>query len=282
MTTDVPMPQEIHAVLSQHRKDLSSQWALEVVRECPNITRILEAEESGHLLGEILDEVLKWIGPDQAADDLQERAYGILQTLTRIMTMNNIPPSETARAVFALRPILLDAIRDHVSKQHSAEAMPGINLLIDRLGLIALEAYQDNRETLITDQQRVMEQVSVPVVKIWDKILLIPLVGMLDSGRTQHMMETLLTAIENTQSKVAILDISGIPIVDSLVARHLIMTASSTQLMGAECIITGISAKIAKTIIEAGVDLTGILTRSSLADGLKLAFRLVETPNRPE
>ncbi|AGW14941.1 STAS domain-containing protein [Megalodesulfovibrio gigas] len=268
------MLQEIQPILSEHRKALCDAWELDVVHQCGNLVRILEVEGNGDVFQRILDGAL-----DVMAQGQVESGGALTETLgglSRIMTMNNVSPAETARAIFALRPAALGVLRLKLPPEKIAGAMEVLNTFIDRLGLITLDAYQESRELLISDQQRVVDEFSVPVVKIWDKILLIPLVGMLDSRRTQQMMETLLTAIENTQSKVAILDISGIPIVDTLVARHLIMTASATKLMGSECIITGISARIAKTIIEVGVDLEGMLTRTSLADGLKLAFSITE------
>lgn len=127
---------------------------------------------------------------------------------------------------------------------------------------------------LLKEQQKAFMKVSVPVVKVWSRILLVPLIGIFDSARAQLVMETLLTEIENTQAEVVILDVSGIPIVDSLMAKHLIRTVSAAKLMGAECIITGIRPKISQTIVQLGIDLSGITTRTTLADGLKVAFDL--------
>jgi len=151
-----------------------------------------------------------------------------------------------------------------------------VNTLIDRLGVFTFSVYQESREELMREQQRAFMEVSVPVVRIWDRIIMIPLVGMLDSSRTQQMMETMLTALEDYQSKVAIMDISGIPVVDTLVARHLITAASAARLMGAECIITGIRARISQTLVQLGVDLSGFITRTTLADGLQLALKMTD------
>ncbi len=268
---------DVYAVLDGKRAELQRKWEIEVVRECAAVARILDVEEHGRIFGEILEGLLaslKGGGVDVLDNTLLRQA---LQKFSRLMTINNISPSETARAILALRAGLVDVLRRDMAAEAALDAVMALSLLLDRLSLVTLDTYEENRETLIHDQQRAMEEISVPVVKIWDKILLIPLVGMLDSRRTQLMMESLLTAIEMSQARVAILDISGIPIVDSLVARHLIMTATSTRLMGAECIITGISAKISKTIVELGVDLTSTITRTSLADGLKMAFNMIES-----
>lgn len=268
---------DVYAVLVGKRSELQSRWEIEVVRECPSVARILDVEEHGRIFGEMLEGLLNSFkgGMPDALDNTSLRQS--LQKFSRLMTINNISPSETARAILSLRAGLLDVLRRNMAAEAALDAVMALSLLLDRLSLVTLDTYEENRETLIHDQQRAMEEISVPVVKIWEKILLIPLVGMLDSRRTQLMMESLLTAIETSQARVAILDISGIPIVDSLVARHLIMTATSTRLMGAECIITGISAKISKTIVELGVDLTSTMTRTSLADGLKMAFNMIES-----
>ena len=129
---------------------------------------------------------------------------------------------------------------------------------------------------LLKEQQKAFMEVSVPVVKIWNRILLVPLIGVFDSARAQLVMETLLTEIENTQAKVVILDVSGIPVVDSLVAKHLIRTVSAVKLMGAECIVTGIRSRISQTIVQLGIDLSGITTRTALAEGLKVALDLTD------
>src|SRR3972149_6420322 len=129
---------------------------------------------------------------------------------------------------------------------------------------------------LLKEQQKAFMEVAVPVVKVWNRILLVPLIGIFDSARALLLMETLLTEIENTQAKVAILDVSGIPIVDSLVAKHLIRTVSAVKLMGAECIVTGIRSRISQTIVQLGVDLSGITTRTALAEGLKVALDMTD------
>lgn len=187
------------------------------------------------------------------------------------MTVKNLPPSETALLIFSMKDVIFSIFQSSFEGDDFHKVLLMTNNIIDRLGLLIFDHYLQAKEKLITEQQNIMLELSVPVVTVWDKILMVPLIGMIDSRRTQLMMERLLTAIENTQSKIAILDISGIPIVDTLVARHLIVTISAAKLMGSECIITGISSRIAQTIVNLGVDLTGIVTRSTLADGLKYA-----------
>lgn len=195
-----------------------------------------------------------------------------LSQFSASMTIKNVSPTETALIVFALKQSIHQILLEQVSKDDQIAFFIAIDRIIDKLGLFTFKAYVDSKERTIHEQQKRLLEVSVPVVKIWNRIIMIPLVGILDSTRTKLMMETLLEAIESTQSQVAILDISGIPIVDTLVARHLIMTVSATKLMGAECIISGVNAKISQTIVQLGIDLSGIITRTKLADALKLAL----------
>lgn len=142
------------------------------------------------------------------------------------------------------------------------------------LGIVS-EAFVKERERLIKEQQDALLELSIPVVKVWDKVLSVPLIGVLDSQRTQLVMETLLQKIVDTQSLAVILDISGIPSVDTLVANHLIRTVTAARLLGAECIVTGVSADVAQTLVHLGVDLSGISTRPSMSDGLSMAFEIL-------
>ncbi|KJR40479.1 anti-sigma-factor antagonist [Candidatus Magnetoovum chiemensis] len=197
--------------------------------------------------------------------------------LSREMSLRNITPTETAQLIFFIKDAIFPILQGECGQNSVlSEYILFINSIVDKLGLLTFQIYLESREELIKEQQRAFMDVSVPVVKVWKDIVLIPLVGMLDSSRTQLMMEIMLSAIEDTQSKVAIIDISGIPIVDSLVARHLITAASAAKLMGAECLITGIRAKISQTLVQLGVDLSGIVTKTTLADGLQLALQMTE------
>jgi len=142
------------------------------------------------------------------------------------------------------------------------------------LGIVS-DAFVKEREKLIKQQQEALLELSTPVIRVWEKVLTVPLIGILDSERTQLVMETLLQKIVDTQSRVVILDISGIPGVDTLVANHLIRTVTATKLLGAECIVTGVSSQIAQTLVHLGVDLSGITTRPSMSDGIAMAFEIL-------
>lgn len=145
--------------------------------------------------------------------------------------------------------------------------------LLDRLGLLTMEAYQKNREEVIVRQQEELLELSTPVVKLWEGILALPLIGTLDSARTQVVMESLLQKIVETGSEIAIIDITGVPTVDTLTAQHLLKTVTAARLMGADCIISGIRPQIAQTIVYLGVDLADIVTKASLADAFLMALK---------
>jgi rsbT co-antagonist protein RsbR len=182
-------------------------------------------------------------------------------------------PAETAVFVFSLKqPVFEQLRRDGGSTEGLFDEVWRTNLLIDRLGLYTTEVYQKGRERLILRQQEEMLELSTPVVKLWDGVLGLPMIGTLDSARTQVVMETLLQRIVETGASVAIIDITGVPTVDTLVAQHLLKTITAARLMGADCIISGIRPQIASTIVHLGVDLSDVITKATLADAFALAL----------
>ena len=182
-------------------------------------------------------------------------------------------PAETAVFVFSLKqPVFEQLRRDGGSTEGLFDEVWRTNLLIDRLGLYTTEVYQKGRERLILRQQEEMLELSTPVVKLWDGVLGLPMIGTLDSARTQVVMESLLQRIVETGASVAIIDITGVPTVDTLVAQHLLKTITAARLMGADCIISGIRPQIASTIVHLGVDLSDVITKATLADAFALAL----------
>lgn len=182
-------------------------------------------------------------------------------------------PTETALFVFSLKPPLFRRL--HAGDKNSPDTTAGlirINDLLDQLGLFTTDSHQRSRENIIRRQQQDLLELSTPVVKLWDGILALPLVGTLDSARTLVVMESLLQKIVETGSEVAIIDITGVPTVDTLVAQHLLKTVTAARLMGAECIISGIRPQIAQTLVHLGVNLGQVSTRSNLADAFRLAL----------
>jgi rsbT co-antagonist protein RsbR len=183
--------------------------------------------------------------------------------------------SETAIFVFSLKQPLFRRLRTELAKDPETLFTEtwNANTLIDKLGLMTTEAFMKTKEQLIAKQAEEMLELSTPVVKLWQGIVAIPLIGTLDSNRTQVVMESLLSTIVATNSKVAIIDITGVPAVDTLVAQHLLKTITAAKLMGAECILSGIRPQIAQTIVHLGINLADVITKASLADALALALQ---------
>ncbi|WP_332825062.1 STAS domain-containing protein [Ramlibacter sp.] len=197
-----------------------------------------------------------------------------LSDLSKNRAHAGFSPSETATFVFSLKEPLFAALR----QTYASDAMRlnqetmSASAMLDKLGLVTIEAHQRGREKVIARQQQELLDLSTPVIKLWDGILVVPLIGTLDSERTQIVMENLLQAIVDEEATVAIVDITGVPTVDTLVAQHLLKTVSAARLMGAECIISGIRPQIAQTIVHLGVDLGDVATRSTVADALRIAL----------
>ena len=185
-------------------------------------------------------------------------------------------PRETGQFIFSLKESILEVLSDDLKK--NKESIPFIitlSRLMDSLATVTFETFIEGREDVINRQTDEISEISTPVIKVWDGILALPIIGTLDSSRTQTVLENLLQEIVETGSSVAILDISGVPTVDSLVAQHLLKAVSATRLMGAECIISGIRPEIAQTIVYLGIDLSQIVTKSTLASALQHAFRIL-------
>lgn len=184
-------------------------------------------------------------------------------------------PSETATFIFSLKQPLFARLRKELTEvKELGDEIWRATVILDKLGLYTTEVYLKNRESVIQRQQEEIMELATPVVKLWDGILAVPLIGILDSARTQQVMESLLNKIVDTGSDVAIIDITGVPTVDTLVANHLIKTVSAARLMGAECIISGISPQIAQTMVTLGVTFE-VITKASLAEALAKGFEMI-------
>jgi rsbT co-antagonist protein RsbR len=207
----------------------------------------------------------------------------LLDTLSRERSEQGYSPSETASFVFSLKRPLFAQLRRELIRNPEALAQETWTAteIIDRLGLYTTEVFQRARDAIIARQQEEMLELSTPVVKLWDGILALPMIGTLDSQRTQVVMETLLQGIIDTGSEVAIIDITGVPTVDTLVAQHLLKTVAAARLMGAECIISGIRPQIAQTIVHLGIDLGQVITKATLADAFREALKRAGVQLRP-
>jgi rsbT co-antagonist protein RsbR len=199
----------------------------------------------------------------------------LLGDLSLTRASQGFSPTETATFVFSLKEPLFSRLRQELGgdAQALADETWWATTLMDSLALMTIEVYQKGREEVIRRQQQELLELSTPVVRLWDGILGLPLIGTLDSARTQIVMENLLQQIVDTGASVAIIDITGVPTVDTLVAQHLLKTVAAARLMGADCIISGIRPQIAQTIVHLGVELGDVVTKSSLADALRIAMQ---------
>ena len=198
-----------------------------------------------------------------------------LGDLSRSRATQGFSPSQVATFVFSLKQPVFTRLRTEFANDSEAlaQVMWEATALLDALGLYTTEIYQQARESVISRQQEELIELSTPVVELWPGILALPLIGTLDSERTQVVMETLLQRLVATGSSIAVIDITGVPTVDTLVAQHLLKTVSAAQLMGADCIISGIRPQIAQTIVHLGIDLSAVATKASLSDAFALALK---------
>jgi rsbT co-antagonist protein RsbR len=230
-------------------------------------------EQSRGFLASLMEAMKKGGTDVQAADyaDVREK----LEALSRERARLGFTPSETATFVFSLKETLFERLRRELAAkpEEMAAALWSASTLLDKLGLFTTEVHQRGREEVILRQQEEMLELSTPVVRLWENVLALPLIGTLDSARTQVVMENLLQEIVRTGAAIAIIDITGVPTVDTLVAQHLLKTVAAARLMGADCIISGIRPQIAQTIVHLGVELGDVTTKASLADAFAVALR---------
>lgn len=274
-------------ILAQHETELLKAWVAEITADSNQrglIKDIELREECREFLHLFRDAVVQNNWTNIQASVWNE-VRDVLTTISRVRSQKGFTPSEKARFVFALKQPLFERLRQEYGSDAEAlaEDIWSTNILLDKLGLFTTEVYQKAREEVILRQQEELLELSTPVVKLWDGILALPIIGTLDSARTQVVMESLLQKIVETGSDVAIIDITGVPTVDTLTAQHLLKTITAARLMGADCIISGIRPQIAQTIVYLGVDLGGVITKSTLSDDFALALnRLGLKISRPQ
>ncbi len=226
---------------------------------------------------QLLDQLRKAVAAGQL-DDITTPEWApvrdLLEDLSRARVADGFSPSETAAFVFSIKEPLFDALRREpgVTADDLARQIWVVTCLLDQLGLYTIESHARTREDMIGRQQMELLELSTPVVELWDGILALPLIGTLDSARTQIVMENLLERIVASGAEIAIIDITGVPTVDTLVAQHLIKTISAARLMGADCILSGIRPQIAQTIVHLGLELN-VVSKATMADALGLALR---------
>jgi rsbT co-antagonist protein RsbR len=268
----------IPEIIKQHEADLLADWLKEQASSVgPLSSRMNEAhlrEQCGTFL-RLLQKATQSGNITNTAAAEWEDVRDLLGDISRSRAQQGFSPAETATFVFSFKQPFFTRLRREVGKDADAlaEETWRATELLDQLGLFTAEVYQKSREEVITRQQQELLELSTPVVKLWEGVLAVPLIGTLDSARTQVVMESLLQKIVASGADVAIIDITGVPTVDTLVAQHLMKTVAAARLMGAECIISGIRPQIAQTIVHLGVDLGNISTKASLADAFALALK---------
>jgi rsbT co-antagonist protein RsbR len=268
------------AILDKHESDILNEWTRRQHESLSSRRDLISESElrtdSRRLLSVLRESLAAAAGFDVSREEWA-KARDILGDLSRRRAAQGFTPTETATFIFSLKQPLFDRISANVGNDSKllAEEIWTATTLLDKLGLYTTEVFQKSREELILRQQHEMLELSTPVVELWHGILALPLIGTLDSSRTQVVMQNLLEAIVGKEASIAIIDITGVPTVDTLVAQHLLKTVAAARLMGAECIISGIRPQIAQTIIHLGVDLGGVITKATLAHALQIALRKV-------
>lgn len=268
------MQNSILSSLKEHENRLLTIWS-KLLLEKGSTDGTTEEEESKEFASLLLDALYHANGnPDS---DEYEKVYDLLIGISSSRAKRGFSPRENAQYLISFKEAasqILSEIEKDPAKLYDSNLQLGE--VLDNMTIMTFEAYMKGREDVISRQIDEISEISTPVIRVWDGVVALPIIGTLDSSRTQVVMENLLQQIVDTGSSIAILDISGVPAVDSLVAQHLIKTVSATRLMGAECIISGIRPEIAQTVVHLGIDLTGIITKASLASALQTAFDMLQ------
>ncbi|WP_341718500.1 STAS domain-containing protein [Micromonospora sp. FIMYZ51] len=266
-------------LLSGHVDQITKRWA-EVV--AAQLRGRLSQAELIRQVQELHRALLDALGKGAADLTVEEASElrAVLAELSRGQARQGFSATETASGVFALKDALLAVME--TAENGSLRDYVAFSALVDQMGLFTFETYVRTRESLIADQAEQLLELSTPVVKLWEGVVAVPLVGTLDSARAQVVMERLLQTLVDTGSPYAIIDITGVPAVDTQVAQHILKTVVAARLMGADCIISGIRPQIAQTIVALGIEFGDIATKASLADALRHVLRLngVETSRR--
>lgn len=274
-------------ILQKRKKQILELWMKNQLVDFSLREDLMSNEELSVQSEELVNVLLQTLNNDNL-EDVQstsfEPLYEVLESISLSRAKMGYSPRETGTFVFSLKDALLSVLQQEIKNDPTQllEESLKISKLIDNLGMVTFETFIKGREEVILRQTDEIAEISTPVIRVWDGIVAMPIIGTLDSSRTQVVMENLLQEIVLTSSSIAILDISGVPAVDSLVAQHLIKTVSATRLMGAECIISGIRPEIAQTVVHLGIDLSGIVTKATLASALRYAFTLVQLEVRKQ
>ena len=275
------MSKDISKQLQKKKKQILEDWLTKQLSSDTLREDLMSNEDLREQSNELLDVLLKNLTDlkmidtqSTAFDDVNELLSGISISRAR----QGFTPRETGLYIFSLKEALQETLQQEFKDDQAFlyEASLKVSSLMDNLAVTTFETFIKGREEVILRQTSEITEISTPVIRVWDGILALPIIGTLDSSRTQVVMENLLQEIVESGSTIAILDISGVPAVDSLVAQHLIKTVAATRLMGADCIISGIRPEIAQTVVHLGIDLSNIVTKATLASALKYSFALLQ------
>ena len=276
------MPKQENVVIGQvlrgQRENLIREWTAEAGKSGSGQRLTAGAGALNAEAAELVDHFEAGIAADGDAAGFSAPAWQklreTLESISQSGAARGATAAETSAFVMAFKRPLFGALQKQLGSDAAglATSLWAISTLVDKMAEVTLSAYQRSREDIIKRQQEELLELSTPVVKLWEGVLAVPMIGTLDSSRTQLVMESLLQRIVDTGSEMAIIDITGVPTVDTLVAQHLLKTVTAIRLMGADCIISGVRPQIAQTIVHLGIDLRGIITKASLADALALAM----------
>ena len=283
---------QLAGILKAHRQDILTEWMQNQIKASTRRRDLISESDLSEQSQQFLEVFCEAVQHDNLSDMTTSEwrpVHRVLDQLSQTRAEQGFSPSETATFIFSLKESVFAILRLELQQapQLLISLIAIISNLLDQLGLYVTEIHQRNREAVIARQQQELLELSTPVVKLWDGILAVPLIGTLDRARTQIVMEGLLEAIVKESAPIAIIDITGVPTVDTLVAQHLLQTVAAARLMGADCFISGVRPQIAQTIVHLGLDLSGITTKANLADAFRLALQrqrwlLTRGTSRPE
>jgi rsbT co-antagonist protein RsbR len=270
----------IAALLADRRDEILNLWIKERLEADEFRDELISKKDLRQQSQQVLDMLVQGVR-DSDGGDFEHPAFDDLRSylneISHMRAVKGYTPLENATYVLSLRNVVSPLLAEELEGNGEAliREMNYFTRLLDKAGLVMVENFIRSREEVIRQQRADMLELSTPVIKVWDKILTLPIIGTLDSRRAQMMMEALLQKVVETGSTIAILDITGVRTMDTLVANHLIKTVTAARLMGARCILTGVSPAIAQTMVQLGIDLTQITTRAQMSDGIKLALEMV-------
>jgi rsbT co-antagonist protein RsbR len=268
------------SILGKHKKSILEKWMSAMLEDANLRDDLMSSDDLKRQSEELVYSIIDALN-EQSIEDSKSSSFDkvndILAEIAISRAKRGYSPRETGTYIFGLKEAIVQVLQDEIEDPSSLYVLTRkITRIMDGFTLSTFETFIKGREEVILRQTAEMADISTPVIQVWDGILALPIIGTLDSSRTQVVMENLLNGIVESESSIAILDISGVPTVDSLVAQHLIKTVSAARLMGADCIISGIRPEIAQTVVHLGIDLNSIVTKSTLAGALKYAFNILK------